>query len=134
MTRNTPAGARRWQRARHDRGSSPVEFAIVAAAMILVGFAVIQVGLVWHARSIALGAATQGVGAGRGYLAPLDAADTTARHFLDHAGDGLAEQNVTVTTTATEVRVTVTGTAITILPGVRFTISQTAHGSIEQPS
>lgn len=121
-----------WRR-RGDRGGSPVEFAIVASAMIVVVFAVIQVGLVFHARSIALGAATQGVNAGRGFNAPGDTADAAARGFLHQAGDGLAEQEVTVTRTATDVRVTVTGTAISVLPGVSFRISQTAHGSIEQP-
>lgn len=117
---------------RSDRGSSPVEFAIVASAMILTAFVVVQAGLVFHARSLALGAATQGANAERGYQAPTGMADAAANRFLDQAGDGLTGQTVTVTRTATDVRVTVTGTAISVLPGVTFHVSQTAHGSIEQ--
>jgi Flp pilus assembly protein TadG len=127
---------RRWTppRLRGDRGSSPVEFAIVASAMILIAFAVVQVGLVFYARSLALAAATQGVNAGRGFNAPTGTADAATRGFLDQAGDGLTDQNITVNRTATDVRVTVTGAAISVLPGVTFRISQTAHGSIEQPT
>lgn len=117
-----------------DRGSSPVEFAIIASAMILLTFAVVQVGLFFFARSIALGAATQGANAGRGYNAPTDAAQRNAQQFLDRTGDGLGNQNVTVTRTGQDVNVTVTGVAISVLPGLTFPVRQTAHGSVEQPS
>ncbi|MEK8106558.1 TadE family protein [Micromonospora sp. M12] len=43
-----------------DRGSSPVEFAVIALPMILLTFLVVQAGLIFFAQSIALGAATQG--------------------------------------------------------------------------
>jgi len=102
--------------------------------MILIAFAVVQVGLVFYARSLALAAATQGVNAGRGFNAPAGTADAAARGFLDQAGDGLADQNISVIRTTTDVRVTVTGVAISVLPGVTFRINQTAHGSIEQPT
>ncbi len=136
----TPTAARRrrrgWtlRRLRGDRGASPVEFAIVASAMIVLTFTVVQVGLYFYARSMALGAATQGANAGRGYNAPDGSAQSTALSFLDQAGDGLTNQRVTVTRTGQDVRVTVTGTAISVLPGVSFTVSQSAHGSVEQPS
>jgi Flp pilus assembly protein TadG len=118
---------------RDDRGSSPVEFAIVAGGMILLTFAVIQVGLVFHARSIALAAAAQGANAARAYgTGTNDAGRNKARAFLDQAGDGLSGQNVTVSRTATEVTVTVSGAAISVLPGLTFTVSQSAHGSIER--
>ena len=124
----------RGDRARGDRGSSPVEFAIVATAMILLIFAVVQVGLVYHARSLALAAATQAANAGRGYQAPTGSASDVAAGFLADAGDGLTETSVTTVQTGTDVSVTVTGTAISVLPGITFTVSQTAHGSVEQPT
>jgi Flp pilus assembly protein TadG len=116
-----------------DRGSSPVEFAIVAGAMILLTFAVIQVGLVFHARAIALAAATQGANAARSYgTGTDDAGRAKARTFLDQAGDGLADQAITVGRSATAVTVTVSGTAISVLPGMTFRVSQSASGSIER--
>ncbi len=111
-----------------------MEFAIIASAMIVLTFTVVQVGLYFYARSVALGAATQGVNSGRGYNAPESAAQTTAQRFLDQAGAGLTDKRITVTRNGQDIQVTVTGTAISVLPGVSFTVSQTAHGSIEQPS
>lgn len=117
-----------------DRGSSPVEFAIIALPMILLTFAVIQTGLVYFAQSIALGAATQGVNSARGYQSSSTAGETRTTNFLSAAGVGLENQQVIVTRSATEVRVTVTGQAITVLPGLSWTISKSAHGPVERPT
>ncbi len=102
--------------------------------MIFTSLAIVQVGLVFYARSVAMAAATQGVNAGRGYNAPAGTAQAAAARFLDRAGDGLAGQDVKVTQTGTDVWATVSGDAISVLPGITFRISQTAHGSVEQPS
>ena len=118
----------------HDRGSSPVEFAIIALPMILLTFAVVQTGLVFFAQSIALGAATQGVNAARGYQSTAAAGEARATNFLSAAGAGLENEQVVVTRTATEVRVTVTGQAITVLPGLNWRITKSAHGPVERPT
>ena len=124
---------RRWPTvARDDRGSSPVEFAIVAGGMLFLTFAVIQVGLVFYARSIALAAATQGVNAARGYGASDLAGTAEASQFLDAAGDGLTEQNIRVERVGPDVTVTVAGRAISVLPFYSFTVRQSAHGSTER--
>lgn len=122
------------QRKRHsnDRGSSPVELAIVASAMLLLAFLVVQAGLTYWAHSIALGAATQGVTVERGYRVAPGSGGDHAREFLGAAGTGLTHQQVTVSRSGTEVSVTVTGRAISVLPGLTFQVSRTAHGSIER--
>jgi Flp pilus assembly protein TadG len=117
---------------RQDRGASPVEFAIVAAAMLFLSFAVVQVGLVFYARSIALAAATQGANAARGYNANNEAGQAASQRFLDAAGDGLRDQNITVRRVGNDVTVTVTGNAVSVLPGFNFGINQSARGSIER--
>ncbi|WP_328383703.1 pilus assembly protein [Micromonospora zamorensis] len=111
-----------------------MEFAIIALPMILLTFAVIQTGLVYFAQSIALGAATQGVNSARGYQSSSTAGETRTTNFLSAAGVGLENQQVIVTRSATEVRVTVTGQAITVLPGLSWTISKSAHGPVERPT
>ncbi|WP_406083557.1 pilus assembly protein [Micromonospora zamorensis] len=111
-----------------------MEFAVIALPMILLTFAVVQTGLIFFAQSIALGAATQGASAGRGYQSSAAAGETRAANFLSAAGVGLDNQRVVVTRTATEVRVTVTGQAVTVLPGLRWTISKSAHGPVERPT
>lgn len=129
-------GGRRWApwRRNGDRGAEPVEFAIVASVMIIVTFVVIQVGLVYYARSIALGAATHGVSVGRAFNASDTAAGNAAENFLDQAGDGLEGRNVTVDQDADEIEVIITGTAISVVPGMTFSVRQSARGSIEQPT
>lgn len=126
-----------WRRARRlttrdDRGASPVELAIVASGMIVLTFAVVQVGLVFYARSVAHAAATQGVNAARGYGATDEAGRVRARAFLDQAGSALQDQVITVTRVGSDITVTVSGTAVTVLPGVRFRVEQSAHGSTER--
>lgn len=117
-----------------DRGSSPVEFAVIALPMILLTFSVVQAGLIFFAQSIALGAATQGVNAARGYESSAAAGEARATNFLSAAGLGLENQQVAVTRTETEVHVAVTGRAITVLPGLSWTISKSAHGPVERPT
>ncbi|MET9300685.1 TadE/TadG family type IV pilus assembly protein [Micromonospora aurantiaca] len=111
-----------------------MEFAIVALPMILLTFAVVQTGLIFFAQSIALGAATQGVNAARGYQSTSAAGEARATAFLAAGGAGLENEQVVVTRTGTEVRVTVTGQAITVLPGLSWTITKSAHGPVERPT
>ena len=100
--------------------------------MIFLTFAVVQVGLVFYARSIALAAATQGANAARGFGATDSDGNTSARNFLDVAGDGLTDQSVTISRVGPDLTVTVTGKAISVLPGLSFSINQSARGSIER--
>jgi hypothetical protein len=126
----------RWRRQAPvgERGSSPVEFAIVAGALIFLTFAIPQVGFVYFANSLALGAATQGVNVERGYQATPGSGVTHANEFLDLAGAGLTNRQVTVSRSGTEVTITVTGQAISVLPGLTFTVRKSAHGPIERPT
>jgi Flp pilus assembly protein TadG len=111
-----------------------VEFAIVSFGMILLTFAVVQVGLVFYARQIAMAAATQGVDAARGFDSNTADGRAQAQSFLSQAGDGLTDQNVTVVRNGQAVQVTVSGHAISVLPGFSFTVNQSAHGTVERIS
>ncbi|MEV4824534.1 TadE family protein [Micromonospora sp. NPDC049274] len=111
-----------------------MEFAIVALPMVLLTFAVIQTGLIYFAQSIALGAATQGANAARGYQSSAAAGEGRATDFLSTAGVGLENHQVVVTRTETDAHVTVTGQAITVLPGLSWTVSMSAHGPVERPT
>ena len=101
--------------------------------MILLTFAVVQTGLVFFAQSIALGAATQGVNAARA-TSRRAAGEARATNFLSAAGAGWTTNRSSSPAPATEVRVTVTGQAITVLPGLSWTISKSAHGPVERPT
>ncbi len=119
---------------RGDRGSVTLEVSILAPVLLLVVFTIIQVGLWSYARSLALGAAQEGVAAGRAYGAPADAGRARAQSFLDAtAGDSLVGSTVTSTATAASLRVEVTGHALSVLPGVPgLPVRQHAEGPIER--
>jgi hypothetical protein len=120
-------------RQRSDRGSSPVELAIVSLAVILLLFTAIQIAAVFIARSAALSAAQEAVSAQRAYQAPPGAGVTKANAFLEHTGDWLTTTAVTTAPAeADEVAFTVTGRALSVIPGVAFPVSQTAHGTVER--
>jgi len=125
---------RRWRRRRNktDRGSGPVEFAVLAFPLLLLTFIVVQAAFVFYARSTALAAATQGANAARAYNAPLSSGSAKANDFLARIGPGLKNPSVSLRSTPTQVTVTVSGEAQTILPFVRFPVTQSATGPIER--
>jgi Flp pilus assembly protein TadG len=119
---------------RGDRGSATLEVSVLGPVLLLVVFTVIQVGLWSYARSLALGAAQEGLAAGRAYGATAEAGQERARSFLDAtAGDSLRGSAVTSTATASTLRIEVTGRALSVLPGVPgLPVSQRAEGPIER--
>lgn len=119
---------------RGDRGSATLEVSILAPVLLLVVFTIIQVGLWSYARSLALGAAQEGVAAGRAYGAAAEAGRSRAQAFLDEtAGDSLVGSSVTSSATAVTLRVEVTGRALSVLPGVPgLPVRQRAEGPLER--
>jgi Flp pilus assembly protein TadG len=117
-----------------DSGAHTIEFAIVALPLLLVTFMVTQAALVFHARSTALAAATQGANVARAYGSTLAAGKTKSEDFLEQIGQGLRETEVEVTQNdaGTDVTVTVRGVAPSIIPFMTFEISQRASGPKER--
>ena len=133
MLRRTPHRARTGRPAERDRGASPVELAITMPAILVLLFASIQVASVFLARSVALNAAQIGVNATRTFDGVSEAeGQAQAREFVTDAGDWLTLESVQVSRGEREVTVTVTGEALSLLPGVRFPVSQTARGPVER--
>jgi Flp pilus assembly protein TadG len=116
------------------RGSVTVEVAVLAPVLLLVVFTIVQVGLWSYARSLALGAAQEGVAAGRAYRAPADAGRLRAEQFLARAaGDSLLDAHVVARTTPGSLQVEVTGRALSVLPGIPgLPVRQHAQGPIER--
>ena len=112
-----------------------VEIAILFPALLLLVTAIVQYGLWFHARSVALAAAQEGAAAAASYQAAPDSGADRARAFLDdHAGDTLSSVEVTQSAPAPgQVAVQVTGHAISLLPGVAGpTVTQSAEAPLER--
>lgn len=118
-----------------ERGSASLEIAILGPALLLAIFAVVQAGLWFHARSLALAAAQEGVDAGRRYAASTDAGVLRAEAFLRQtAGDSLRTTTVSAAgSTPTTVRIEVRGRSLSVLPGVPgILVKQWAQGPVER--
>jgi Flp pilus assembly protein TadG len=146
-TRVTPSRRRWWRRegaawlarrrraGRTERGGGPVEFAVLASGMLALAFMIIQAGLVYHAKSVALAAATQGVNVARGYGNTPAEGEAHAREFLADVGAGLRQSEVRSSVenvNGEAVVITVTGKALSVLPGFDFSVEQSARGSVEE--
>lgn len=127
------AATRPARRRRGDRGSSPVELAILWPVILLLVFGSVQIATYFTARTVALSAAQLAVSAERRYGATPGSGVARAEAFLTASGDWLRDWEVgDPVRTGDAVEVTVTGTALSIVPGVRWRVSQTARGTIEQ--
>ena len=132
-----PRARARWRAgwARRDAGSVSVEIAILFPVLLALIVAIIQYGLWFHARSLALAAAQEGVTAARTYGAEAAAGPARAREFLvDHGAGTLVAVTVTATSPGVgQVGVQVTGRSLSLLPGVPgLVVTQSAAGPVER--
>lgn len=121
--------------ARGDVGSATLELAILFPVLLAVVTGVVQFGLWFYARSLALVAAQEGVTAARTYTAEPGAGTEAARAFLDaHSADTLTDIAITVVNPGVgQVGIEVSGRSLSILPGVRgLDVTQSAAGPIER--
>lgn len=128
----------RW---RDDRGASAIELAVIAPSLLMLMFFVIQVGLWFYGRSVAVQAAREGVSEIRlaqneaAYLAMRDGVNQHVQDFAIQVGrESLIRPAVTTTydDAAARVSVSVTGHAISLLPFLTLTIRESASGSVER--
>lgn len=133
-----PAGVaqlRRRLRLRDDRGDAAIEMAIIFPVVVLFTFMIVQAGMWYYAKQIALTAAREGVQSATAYQSSDAAGSARARSVLDRvAGDSLLEPGVsTAGSNGERVTVSVTGRTPSLLPGMDgITIKQSASGARER--
>ncbi|MEJ3742994.1 TadE/TadG family type IV pilus assembly protein [Actinomycetes bacterium KLBMP 9797] len=118
---------------RDDRGATPVELAIVFPAILFLTFASVQVGAWFLARAVALNGAQVAVSSTRTLhgVSP-GAGESQANSFIADTGGWLVGWNVQVAQTDEQVTATVTGEVVSVIPGVNWSVSQTARGPVER--
>ncbi len=118
----------------NDRGSASVELTVLFPALLALLFIVVQAGLHYYARSVALAAAQEGARAAAAQTATAAAGQDAASAFVARAGaELLAGAQVRAARTADTVTVSVTGTSLSLVPGYAgFPISQRATAPVEK--
>ncbi|MFF4699924.1 TadE/TadG family type IV pilus assembly protein [Streptomyces chattanoogensis] len=126
--------ARRRHWWRQDRGEASIQMAIVFPAVLLLTVAVVQAGLWFVARGIALTAAREGLSAARTYQATPGEGTARAREVLERtSGDLLQATTVRTTAIGGRVRVQVSGRVLSMLPGIDgLQITQSTDGPVER--
>lgn len=121
-----------------DRGSSAIELALLAPALLLLVWLTIQFAVYSQGRQVALAAAQIGARVARQDANTVPGwqalAERSAQSY--YAGLGTRVLGGTISATAftygtSEVRVTVTGNVASILFGLKLPIHETAGGPIE---
>lgn len=126
-------GGRRLEHPPRDERGEITQTVIVAPALFLLIMAVVQYGLVAHARNVAEAAAQEAVASAGSFDAKADDGHASATAALDTLGPKmLTSRAVNVERTPTTVTVTVTGTALSFIPGLSPQINETASGPVER--
>ncbi|GHG04219.1 TadE family protein [Streptomyces filamentosus] len=118
-----------------DRGSAPIQVAIIFPVVILIIFGIVQGFTIAWAHNAVATAAREGVSAGRMYGAgPGDGAAKARKATADLGGNLLTSVSVsTAGTTRDRMSIRVEGQAVSLVPGLKsISVSSAASGPIEQ--
>lgn len=133
MSQRSPA--RSSSRRRHDeRGSVSIELVILLPALFAVMFLGMQAALFYHARTVAIAAAQEGARAAGGEQGRETDGVSAANDFITEAGgdDVLAGSSASASRTTTTATVTVSGFSLSVIPGWKVRITQSATVPVER--
>ncbi|GAB2761875.1 hypothetical protein GCM10027020_12730 [Nocardioides salsibiostraticola] len=132
MSQRRPATSS--SRRREERGSVSVELVVLLPVLFAVMFIGMQAALFHHARTVAIAAAQEGArAAGAEYGRESDGVGAASAFISTAGGDGvLIGASATVRRTATNVTVTVTGQSLSVVPGWKPEIKQSASLPVER--
>ena len=116
----------------HQRGSSTVEVAVLLPLIMLLLMVVVQAGIYFHTRAVAVTAARKGVTAARVETGSVADGERVAGQFLDQNGAALTNRQVDVSRSRDTATVTVTGDVASVIFGVPFTVTITVDAPVEQ--
>lgn len=126
-------GARVLRAPTRDRGSSSVEVVVLMPLVFLLLLAMVQGGLWFHARAVALGAAQEGARVAAAEHSSASAGISAASTFITDAGTGVVRNPaVTGSRSATTATVTVTGQAQSLIPLFKPSVAQSASFPTER--
>lgn len=129
-----PRPARSSRRIRDERGSATVELVILLPALFAVMFLGMQAALYYHARTVAIAAAQEGARAAGSEIGRESDGIAAANEFVSDAGgdDVLVGAAFTADRSGTTATVTVQGFSLSVIPGWKPVVRQTASVPIER--
>lgn len=121
------------ERQHSERGFTTIEFMIVVPLLLLMLMMVLQAYLRIDAQRVAQAAAEEGAADARKIGGSREEAAQTAYDYAERLSEGsLTDVHVSVDINAGQASVTVTGTAVSLVPGIDLSVTQTSTGPVEQ--
>lgn len=118
-----------------DRGSAPIQMAIIFPIVLLLFITIVQ-SIMWaYARNLAYTAAREGVGAGRTYQASPDDGAAKAQETLQRLGGNMLTGYSVSAAGSTDERIEIyiEGSAMSLVPGVAdWPLSATVSAPVER--
>ncbi|MBA3019660.1 TadE/TadG family type IV pilus assembly protein [Propionicimonas sp.] len=116
-----------------QRGNAALQTAILAPAMLALAGVIIQGGLWYHARDVAIAAAEEGARASASQDGTSSAGRSAAVSFATRTGSGFFKVgSVEATRGATSTTVVVEGESTVLVPWLHLPISQSATLPVER--
>ena len=120
-------------RARDERGSATLQLVVLLPLLFTALFVGVQAAVWYQARTIAYAAAQGGANAAAAENASAGDGIAAASRFAQaKGGDVLAGSTVNGRRTATTVTVSVRGTALSVIPGMKFRVDQSVSAPVER--
>jgi Flp pilus assembly protein TadG len=119
---------------RGERGSVSIELVVLLPALFAVMFLGMQAALYYHAKTVAIAAAQQGARAAGAEQGRESDGVGAANDFLAEAGGDDVLTATSANRTATTATVTVSGFSLSVIPGWKVRITQSASVPIERVS
>ncbi len=127
------AGLRcRWPRRLTERGSASLQYVILMPALFLLMFLGLQSAIVHWGRTVALAAAQEGAREAAAETGSKARGVAAARDFASRSSASLKGIGVTGYRSSTDAGITVTATTLSVIPGFRFHVHQSATMPVER--
>ncbi|MEO7844369.1 MAG: TadE family protein [Nocardioides sp.] len=116
---------------RGERGSSAIEFMLIAPLLVLITMLVVQWVVRLQAERMIDAAAREGAVAAARFNGTPDQGATTARAYLDDLDADVSGVDVTATRGLRTARVEVNGQVLMLIPFFKLTVTATAQQPVE---
>lgn len=119
---------------RDERGAtSVIQLVLIAPALLMMMMAIVQFGLLAHARNVAEQAAQEGAASARRFDGTEASAKADALKYLTLLGpQTLTDRDVVVNRGAQNATVTITGKVLTLVPGLDLHVKESSTGPVER--
>ena len=118
---------------RDERGSATLQLVVLLPLLFAALFVGVQAAVWYHARTIAYAAAQVGATAAAAENASAGDGIAAATRFAQaKGGDMLTGTTVNGRRMGTTVTVSVSGAALSVIPGMRFRVDQSASAPVER--